>query len=150
MLDLKIICEDEKYMPIYANKFDACMDLKIKIDNKSGMDTLLPGDKKVYGTGIKVDIPKGFVMFAFPRSSTGIKLHCALTNTVGVIDSGYKDEIRMALYNFGKETIVLKDGQRLAQFLVVPRPTINLIPVEDSEEFHKENRGGGIGSSGLY
>ena len=54
----------------------------------------------------------------------------------------------MAVTNFGNEPVILVDGQRLAQFMVIPRPKINLVRVEDNEEFRQNDRGGGIGSTG--
>ena len=152
-MKLKIVCDDEKYLPTYANDTDACMDLKVKIDednenNDERVAFVMPKETKVFGTGVKVSIPLEHVMLIFPRSSTGIKLHCMLSNTTGVIDSGYRDEIRMAVTNFGNETVCLQDGQRLAQFMIIPRPKLELEFVEDNEEFRQNDRGGGIGSSG--
>ena len=152
-MKLKIVCDDEKYLPTYANDTDACMDLKVKIDednenNDERVAFVMPKETKVFGTGIKVSIPLEHVMLIFPRSSTGIKLHCMLSNTTGVIDSGYRDEIRMAVTNFGNETVCLQDGQRLAQFMIIPRPKLELEFVEDNKEFRQNDRGGGIGSSG--
>lgn len=148
-MDLKIVCSDPKYMPEYANDSDACMDLKVKIDSMAIWDyTVQPRETKVYGTGIQVSIPEDHVMLVFPRSSTGIKLHCMLANTTAVIDTGYRDEIKMAVTNFGNKPVKLQDGQRLAQFMVIPRPKINLIPVQDDEQFRNNDRGGGIGSTG--
>lgn len=146
-LNLEIVCEEERYLPAYANETDACMDLKVKIKTPSGTDIITPNETMVFGTGIKVKIPEGYVMLIFPRSSTGIKLHCMLSNTTGVIDAGYRDEIRMAVTNFGDEAIELTDAQRLAQFMIIPRPAINLICVEDNEKFRENDRGGGIGST---
>ena len=152
-MKLKMVVEDEKYKPTYANDTDACMDLKVKIDednenNDERVAFIMPNETKVFGTGVKVSIPLEHVMLIFPRSSTGIKLHCMLSNTTGVIDSGYRDEIRMAVTNFGNETVCLQDGQRLAQFMIIPRPKLELEFVEDNEEFRQNDRGGGIGSSG--
>lgn len=151
-MKLKMIVEDEKYKPTYANDTDACMDLKVKIDkdnenNDERVAFIMPKETKVFGTGVKVSIPLEHVMLIFPRSSTGIKLHCMLSNTTGVIDSGYRDEIRMAVTNFGNETVCLQDGQRLAQFMIIPRPKLELEFVEDNEDFRQNDRGGGIGSS---
>ena len=151
-MKLKIVVEDEKYKPTYANDTDACMDLKVKIDednenNDERVAFIMPKETKVFGTGVKVSIPLEHVMLIFPRSSTGIKLHCMLSNTTGVIDSGYRDEIRMAVTNFGNETVCLQDGQRLAQFMIIPRPKLELEFVEDNEEFRQNDRCGGIGSS---
>ncbi len=153
-MDLKIVCSDPKYMPEYANDSDACMDLKVRIDGDNACkdcnysSIVLPGETKVFGTGIQVSMPEDHVMLVFPRSSTGIKLHCMLANTTAVIDTGYRDEIKMAVTNFGKDFVILDDGQRLAQFMVIPRPKINLIPVQDDEDFRSNDRGGGIGSTG--
>lgn len=147
-LKVKMVVEDERYKPIYANDTDACMDLRVKIDeNNERVAFIMPKETKVFGTGVKVSVPLEHVMLIFPRSSTGIKLHCMLSNTTGVIDSGYRDEIRMAVTNFGNETVCLQDGQRVAQFMIIPRPKIELKFVDDNEEFRQGNRGGGIGSS---
>ena len=152
-MKLKMVVEDEKYKPTYANDTDACMDLKVKIEddnenNDERVAFIMPKETKVFGTGVKVSIPLEHVMLIFPRSSTGIKLHCMLSNTTGVIDSGYRDEIRMAVTNFGNETVCLQDGQRLAQFMIIPRPKLELEFVEDNEDFRQNDRCGGIGSSG--
>ena len=161
MINLKIVCDDKKYIPAYANETDACMDLKVKIDVEKNEDKwagysnnqertvfLLPNENKVFGTGIKVAIPEGYVMLVYPRSSTGIKLHCMLSNTTGVIDAGYRDEIKIALYNFGDKAVEFTDGQRVAQAMILQRPKLNLIQVKDNEEFRTGDRGGGIGSTG--
>ena len=153
-MKLKMVVEDEKYKPTYANDTDACMDLKVKIEddnenNDERVAFIMPNETKVFGTGVKVSIPLEHVMLIFPRSSTGIKLHCMLSNTTGVIDSGYRDEIRMAVTNFGNETVCLQDGQRLAQFMIIPRPKLELEFVEDNEDFRQNDRCGGIGSSGI-
>ena len=125
MLNINIVCENEKYKPIYANDTDACMDLKVKIPNGQGI--LQPNEMRVWGTGCKFSIPENYVMLIFPRSSTGIKLQCMLANTTGVIDSGYRDEVKMALHNFGNKPIEIIDGQRIAQFMIIERPKINLV-----------------------
>lgn len=153
MLDLKIVCNDERYLPTYAHETDACMDLKVKIEkdgeyNEEKVGIIQPNETKVFGTGVQVRIPKGYAMFVFPRSSTGFKLHCMLVNQVAVIDEDYRDEIKLGITNFGDKTVCLKDGQRVAQFMVVPVPRINLIRVQDDDESRKTDRGGGIGSTG--
>ena len=147
-MKLKIVCENEKYLPQYANDTDACMDLKVKIEPMSSGYILAPKESKVFSTGIKVSVPEDHVMLIYPRSSTGIKLHCMLSNTTGVIDAGYRDEIKMAVTNFGEQNVEITDGQRLAQFMVIPRPKIELIQVNDDENFRQNDRGGGVGSTG--
>lgn len=168
---LDIVYEDPKYIPAYANDTDACMDLKAKVSfgpdkalrvvenktmpeySKTFEDTensmwIMPNESRTFGTGIKVAIPKGYVMLVYPRSSTGFKLNCMLANTTGVIDAGYRNEILIKLHNYGDYPIKIEDGQRVAQFMIIPRPFINLHIVEDDENFRKGDRGGGIGSTG--
>lgn len=146
-LKLNIVCEDEKYLPVYANETDACMDLKVKIPEPSCY-FLRPNEIATFSTGIKVSVPEEHIMLIFPRSSTGFKLNCRLTNSTGIIDAGYRDEIKLSLFNFGKETICLNDAQRIAQFVIIPRPKVELKLVEDDEQFRAGDRCGGIGSTG--
>lgn len=154
VIQLDIVCEDEKYLPRYANPTDACMDLKIKIqlesenENKTNCYFLKPNETQVFSTGIKTSIPEDYMMLIYPRSSTGFKLKCMLTNTTGIVDSGYRDEIKLAITNFGSETVCLNDGQRIAQFMIIPRPYVHLNLVCDDEEFRYGDRNGGIGSTG--
>ena len=141
---LDIVCEDEKYLPAYSNPTDACMDLKIKIQEPHCY-FLQPNQTEVFSTGIKVSIPTDYTMLIYPRSSTGFKLNCM---TTGIVDAGYRDEVKLSITNFGKESVCLKDGQRIAQFMIVKRPYINLNPVCDDEDFRNGDRQGGIGSTG--
>lgn len=145
-MKIKIVCDDEKYLPTYANETDACMDLKVVVPNEKFI--LAPKHSKVFRTGIKVQIPEGYVMMMYPRSSTGVKMKCQLMNGTGIIDAGYRDEIKIALYNFGDYSVEIEDGQRIGQFMIMPRPKLELEIVPDDEEFKQGNRGGGIGSSG--
>lgn len=146
MIDVKIVCENEKYKPKYANETDACMDLKVKVDDEKCL--IAPYTSKSFSTGIKVQIPEGYTMLIFPRSSTGFRLHCMLSNSTGIIDAGYRDEVRLAIFNYGDSAVEIEDGQRLAQMMIIPRPKINLIEVRDDDDFKQGNRGGGIGSTG--
>ena len=146
MIDLRIVCDDEKYMPQYANDTDACMDVKVCTNRSKTLIT--PGKTVVVGTGIKVAIPEDYVMLLFPRSSTGFKLHCMFANGTGIIDAGYRDEIKMALHNFGDYTVEIEDGQRIGQFMIIPRPKVNLVQVLDNEAFRLGDRQGGVGSTG--
>ena len=147
MIDLKIVCDDEKYLPTYANDTDACMDLKACIGENLGT-TIESGETRIIGSGIKCAIPEGYVMLMFVRSSIGIKKNLCLANGTGVIDAGYRDEIKIALHNFGENQATIEDGERIAQFMIIPRPKVNLTVVSDDNEFKNGDRGGGIGSTG--
>ncbi len=102
----------------------------------------------VYGTGLAVEIPEGMVGLVFPRSSIRDK-DLVLSNSVGVIDSGYRGEI-MATFNLKNPWSpdnVYKVGDRIAQLVIVPVP---LIRYEEVDELSDSERGtGGHGSTGV-
>jgi len=148
MLEVKMIAE-EKYKPVYANDTDACMDIKAKINNDLGFIVIQSGEIAKVNSGLQIDVPKNHIMQMFVRSSVGIKKNLCLANGTGIIDNGFKDEIIMALYNFGKEPQIIQDGDRICQFLIFPRPIIKPVLVQDNEDFRQGDRGGGIGSSGI-
>ena len=147
---------EEKYRPTYANETDACMDLRAKITKEDGVEytpntyclSIPAGETVKIHSGVQVSIPEGYVMKVYVRSFTGIKKNLCIANGTGIIDAGYRDEIIMALHNFGKESVLIKDGDRLCQFILLPFPKLELSFVEDNEDFRKGDRGGGIGSTG--
>lgn len=97
----------------------------------------------IYGTGIAVEIPAGYVGLVFPRSSIA-NTHLTLSNSVGVIDSGYRGEV-MAKFRKGG-TRGYNVGDRIAQLIILPYPEVVF---EEAEELSESDRGtGGYGSSG--
>lgn len=97
----------------------------------------------VYGTGIAVEIPQGYVGLVFPRSSI-VNTNLTLSNSVGVIDSGYRGEI-MAKFRKGGST-TYKVGDRIAQLIIIPYPEVEF---EEVDELSESDRGvGGYGSTG--
>lgn len=137
-------------IPSYAKSGDAGMDV---VATSIISDT---PEQITYGMGISLEIPEGFVGLIFPRSSirkTGLQL----SNSVGVIDSGYRGELQ-ATFNkiFGGEamydetkvptTEFYKVGDRIAQIMIIPHPPIEFV---ESEELSNTERGeGGFGSTG--
>lgn len=102
----------------------------------------IPAKKAViFDTNIIAQIPKGYVMHLYPRSSLGIKKYLMLANTVGVIDADYKDTIKCALYNYGDKDVTLEKDERFMQAVTTP------YIVSIDEPVNKE-RTGGIGSTG--
>lgn len=102
------------------------------------------GDVVVYGTGLAMEIPSGHVGLVFPRSSV-YKKDLILTNSVGVVDSGYRGEV---LVKFRKtaDGDKYEVGDRIAQLIIIPYPAIEF---EEAEELTSSDRGeGGFGSSG--
>ena len=127
-------------IPKYAKPGDAGLDLvATEILNEEVFQV-------TYGTGIAVEIPEGFVGLVFPRSSIR-KYNINLTNSVGVIDSGYRGEIQATFYKArGVSSHKYEVGDKIAQLIIIPYPPIEL---EEVEELSETERGtGGFGSSG--
>lgn len=110
-------------------------------------EVVIPGgERRDVGTGIALAIPAGYGGFVQPRSGLAFKHGIMLTNSPGLIDAGYRGELRVSLYNSGAEPFIVAVGERIAQ-LVVQR-------VEEPEfvagdELDNTSRGqGGFGSSG--
>jgi dUTP pyrophosphatase len=127
-------------IPTYAKQGDAGMDLvATEIINEAVFQI-------TYGIGLAMEIPEGFVGLVFPRSSIR-KTDLSLTNSVGVIDSGYRGELQAT---FRKERGVASRkyevGERIAQIMIIPHPDIQF---EETDELSDSARGvGGFGSTG--
>ncbi len=103
------------------------------------------GGKWVYGTGIAMEIPKGYVGLAFPRSSVSNK-NMGLVNSVGVIDSDYRGEIKAKFRPDADYPVLYEVGDRIAQIVIIPYPEIEF---EEVDELSDTDRGtGGYGSTG--
>jgi len=143
-MDVKIKKLDPKaVIPKYAKPGDAGLDLtaiSLTYDEDH--------DNYIYGTGLAIEIPQGFVGLIFPRSSNR-KTDAYLPNHVGVIDSGYRGEI-MVTYKDRDLTRCFTQpyqiGDRVAQLIIMPYPTIDLVEVEELSE--TERGEGGHGSTG--
>ena len=126
-------------IPKYAKLGDAGMDLYAvsqKFDDHGNY---------VFGTGLAMEIPEGYVGLIFPRSSISKTAH-SLRNAVGVIDSGYRGEIMMKFDINTHNSPVYNVGDRIAQIIIMPYPQIEF---EEVFELADSERGsGGFGSTG--
>lgn len=126
-------------IPSYSKDGDAGMDL---VATEIISETT---DQITYGTGISMEIPKGYVGLVFPRSSIR-KYELELTNSVGVIDSGYRGEIQATFNKVHSKLTSYNVGDRIAQIMIIPYPQVSFIEVE---ELSSSERGtGGFGSTG--
>ena len=129
---------DNSVLPSYAKKGDAGMDLTCVSLTKTSK-------YYEYGTGLAMEIPEGHVGLVFPRSSISKTDHF-LRNSVGVIDSGYRGEIklRMSIPALGEKEYNI--GDKIGQLLIIELPWVN---IEQVEELNETDRGeGGFGSTG--
>ena len=128
-------------IPSYAKEGDAGLDMtatRMWFDDDSNV---------CYGTGISMEIPKGYVGLVFPRSSIA-KKDLLLSNAVGVIDSGYRGEITAKFKISGEYSNkhFYKIGERICQIIIMPYPKIEFEEVEELSETERGDRG--YGSTG--
>ena len=125
-------------IPRYSKPGDAAMDIVATSANISPLYT-------EYGTGLSIEVPEGFVALLYPRSSITNK-GLILGNSVGVIDSGYRGEIKFRFYKSSHISEVYGVGERIGQIMIMPYPTIEF---EEVQELCQSDRGtGGFGSTG--
>jgi dUTP pyrophosphatase len=105
---------------------------------------LPPGERALVGTGLAVAIPDGYAGFVQPRSGLAARHGISIVNTPGLVDSGYRGELRVALLNTdARETFVVEPGMRIAQLVVVPVPEVEPVEVEELPESERGVRGFG-------
>jgi len=109
---------------------------------------LAPGEREMVGTGIAVAIPEGHAGFVQPRSGLAARHRISIVNTPGLVDSGYRGELRVILLNTdARETFVVEPGMRIAQLVVVPVATVDPVEVEELPDTERSVRG--FGSSAV-
>ena len=105
---------------------------------------LAPGERAVVPTGLAVAVPEGFAGFVQPRSGLAARHGIAVVNSPGLIDSGYRGELRVVLLNTDSErTFVAEPGERIAQLVVLPVPELELVEVDELPGTERGVRGFG-------
>jgi dUTP pyrophosphatase len=109
---------------------------------------LSPGERATVGTGLAVAIPEGYAGFVQPRSGLAARHGITIVNTPGLVDSGYRGELRVILLNTDvSEPFVVEPGMRIAQLVVMPVPELDLVEVDELPGSERGVRG--FGSSAL-
>jgi dUTP pyrophosphatase len=130
-------------LPIRANEGDAGLDLSAAEPALLG-----PGERASIGTGIAVAIPSGHAGLVLPRSGLALRHGISMVNAPGLIDSGYRGEIRVLLLNTDREhAFEIEPGNRIAQLLVVPFAAA--APLAAATLDGSERGSDGFGSSGI-
>lgn len=131
-------------LPVRATEGAAGLDLSACLDAPLAIPS---GGRALIPTGIAIELPGPEVAaLLFARSSLGIKRGLMLTNGVGVIDSDYRGEIRIGVYNFTNEPCIVENGERLAQLVTVP--LAGLAAAEAASLGDTARGAGGFGSTG--
>jgi dUTP pyrophosphatase len=137
---LKKICQvTGPFVPSYSHPGDAGADLK------ASKFSIVPArGKALVSTGLCLELPEGHVGLIWPRSGLAIKhsIDCG----AGVIDSTYRGEIKVLLFNHSDESFTIEPGNRIAQLLVQKVESVNFISVDNLEKTQRNERG--FGSTG--
>jgi dUTP pyrophosphatase len=130
---------DDAVLPAQAYDGDAGLDLAAA----DGV-TIGPGERAVVGTGLAVAIPDGYAGLVVPRSGLASRRGIGKVNSPGIIDSGYRGEVRVVLLNTDRdEPFTVEPGMRIAQLVVVPVPTVRLVETDELPESERGERGFG-------
>jgi dUTP pyrophosphatase len=142
-MDLRVTkLKDNAVIPTRAHPGDAGLDLY-----STEIAHLGPGERWSVGTGIALEIPEGHAGLVLPRSGLAREHGIALVNAPGLIDAGYRGEVRVLLLNTDPaETVRIEEGARIAQLVVTP--VAIAAPVEVTELSDSARGEGGFGSSG--
>jgi dUTP diphosphatase len=132
----------DAYIPEPAYDGDAGLDLAA-CDHVA----LGAGERAVVSTGLAVEIPDGYAGFVQPRSGLAARHGIGIVNSPGLIDSGYRGEIRVVLLNTGVDMFNVEPGMRIAQLVVVPVAAVRLVEVDELASSNRGTRGFGSSSS---
>jgi dUTP pyrophosphatase len=144
---------DKAIIPAYQTSGSAGFDLHaIIVNEKNSMGEKIdyivipPKNQQIIDTGLSCAVPLGYEMQIRPRSGLAFKNKITVTNSPGTIDSDYRGEIKVILYNLGEQSFIVKDGDRIAQAVISP---IIVVEIEEVEVLDETERGdGGFGSTG--
>jgi dUTP pyrophosphatase len=141
-IDLPMKLEEGAKVPTYAHDSDAAADLYAM------EDMILPGNSKgnKIRTGVKIELPENWLALIIPRSSIGAKTPLRLSNSVGLIDSGYRGELGVLYDNTSDKPYDIHAGDRIAQLLVMPSYRFKAQVVDSLEDTDRGT--GGFGSTG--
>ena len=142
-MEVKVIAI-KQMMPERQHSDDAGADLKADRPCR-----IAPGTTRMVFTGTRWEIPRGYVGLVFARSSLAVKKGLMLANGVAVIDSGYQGEVLVPLFNATGTFVTIDEGERIAQMVIVPIATPELVRVDDFDA-PTERGEGGFGSTGKW
>lgn len=139
---IKLLTEDA-VVPMYAMAGDGACDLCSVVNS-----VIPPLSRVLVPTGISLEVPGGYGAFVVPRSGLAINHGITCLNSPGLIDSGYRGEVKVILFNSDdKEPFSVRKGDRIAQLVVVALPRISF---SVSEQLSQSARGeGGFGHTGI-
>ena len=133
-------------LPDYATVGSAGLDLRAALDDDL---TLLPGERAMIPTGIRIALPEGCEAQVRPRSGLALRHGITLLNSPGTIDSDYRNVISVLLVNLGQEPVRFRRGDRIAQLVIAPVLRVQWEEVTAGSLPQTERGEGGFGSTGV-
>lgn len=143
MTEIRIITESGN-IPAYETAGSAGMDLRAVTDEPV---VLKPGKRALIGTGLRIELPQGYEAQIRARSGLAIKYGICLINGIGTVDSDYRGEIRVALVNLGEEDFEIRNGDRIAQMVIMKYEKVTWKVADDLSETQRGE--GGFGHTGV-
>jgi dUTP pyrophosphatase len=140
-------------LPIQRLHGDATLP-KSAYEGDAGLDlaaceqvTLGPGERALVGTGLAIAIPQGYAGFVQPRSGLAARHGITIVNTPGLVDSGYRGELRIILLNTdATESFTVEPGMRIAQLVILETPPVEVVEVDALPDSERGVRGFGSSS----
>ena len=129
-------------LPMFAHPGDAGADLAA-----AEAVTIEPNERALVRTGLTIAVPEGFAGFVLPRSGLAVRQGVTVINAPGLIDAGYRGELRVGLVNHGSESFRIEPGDRIAQLVIMAVATPHYVEVDDLDETSRGD--GGFGSTGV-
>jgi dUTP pyrophosphatase len=146
-LQIKVKRIDDQFsdipLPVYATEESSGLDVRAALDEPF---TLKMGEISMVPTNLSVEIPKGYEIQVRPRSGLAAKYGIGVLNSPGTIDADYRGEIKIILFNFGKEDFIINRGERIAQLVFSKVYKADFIETENLIE--TERGAGGFGHTG--
>mgnify|MGYP003532384166 FL=1 len=142
-MDIKIINKSSNPLPKYESEQAAGMDIRCNI---SEAITLQPMERKLFPTGLFIELPVGYEAQSRPRSGLALKRGITGLNTPGTIDADYRGEVGVILINLSGEAQTIEPGERICQMVIAKHETPEVVEVSALSE--TERGAGGFGHSG--
>jgi dUTP pyrophosphatase len=142
-VNIRIVNLSKHPLPSYETWASAGMDLRASLGNPV---TLKPLERTLIPTGLFIELPVGFEAQIRPRSGMALKKGISLVNTPGTIDADYRGEIKLIVINLSQDSVVIEDGERVAQMIISRHEKAEWILVEELKE--TDRGAGGFGHTG--
>jgi dUTP pyrophosphatase len=142
-MEVKIVNKSKNPLPRYESAQAAGMDLRTSIEEPV---TLQPLERKLFPTGLFMELPAGYEAQVRPRSGLAMKHGITVLNTPGTIDADYRGEVGVILVNLSNEAFTIEPGERIAQMVIARHEQPEVVEVTELSE--TERGAGGFGHSG--